>query len=202
VQHNTRRPQRLGTLRKFLTLMVALDVLAIIDAALIRLTRSTVAAFDVPVDLVYGPQPYVLQQLNRQLHPWTVNVSVEDPSVLQLVLGLLTHGLAFAVATLPMLIFARRLVDRAVDTHPFTPEIATGLRRLGIVILAGGLAAELVRSAAAIALYNSALTGSHPFADTDWMIGFWWLAPGLVVLAFAQVIEYGCRIRTELDEVI
>ena len=64
-------------------------------------------------------------------------------------------------------------------------------------------AAELVRSAAAVALYLSALPGGHPFIEgSNWLVNFWWLLPGLVILAFAQVVEHGCALRTELDEVI
>jgi hypothetical protein len=33
-------------------------------------------------------------------------------------------------------------------------------------------------------------------------IGLWWLPMGLVILAFAQVIDHGCALRAELDEVI
>jgi hypothetical protein len=44
--------------------------------------------------------------------------------------------------------------------------------------------------------------GGHPFIDTSWMIDFWWLLLGLVILAFAQFIEHGCALRAELDEVI
>jgi hypothetical protein len=182
--------------------MLTLNVLLLIDAALVKVSGQIVAGFQVPVDLVYGPQPFVLQQVNRHLLPMTVNVYVQSPTPIQTLLGLLAHGVAQAVATLPMIVLARRLVDRAIATDPFTMSMVRGLRRLGLVVLLGGLLAELVRSAAAIALYASALKDGHPFLDTDWMIDFWWLLLGLVILSFAQVVEHGCTLRTELDEVI
>jgi hypothetical protein len=101
-----------------------------------------------------------------------------------------------------MIILARRLVDNAIATDPFTVAMARGMRRLGPVVLIGGALAELTRSAATIALYRGAVSGGHPFTDTNWMIDFWWLLLGLTVLAFAQVVEHGCALRAELDEVI
>jgi len=143
---------RLRAISTLLSVMLALNVLFLINAALIKVTGGVVATFRVPVQLVYGPQPDLLQQVNQHLRPSTIEVDVRDPSLLQTLLGLLTHGLAHAVATLPMIVMARRLVDRAIATDPFTMSMVRGLRRLGLVVLLGGLGAELVRSAAAIAL--------------------------------------------------
>lgn len=198
------RPQdrRLNAIRALLTLMLTLNVLFLVNAVLIKVNGQIVTGFEVSVDLVYGPQPFLLQQGNRHLSPATVDVYVRDPSLIQTLLGLLAHGLAYGVATLPMIIFARRLVHRAIDTHPFTIAMARGLRRLGLIVLIGGALAELIRSAATVALYNTAVSGGSAIADTDWMIHFWWLLLGLVILAFAQVVEHGCALRTELDKVI
>jgi len=198
--------RRLRAIRTLLTLMLALNVLFLIGAALIKVSGGIVARFQVPVDLVYGPQPYVLQQLNWHLSPETVDVYVRDPSLLQTLLGLLAHGLADAVAALPMIVLARRLVDRAIAADPFTMTMVRGLRRLGLIVLLGGLLAELIGSTAAIALYRSALPDGHPVIDTVFVtpgvIDLWWLLLGLVILGFAQVVEHGCALRAELDKVI
>jgi Protein of unknown function (DUF2975) len=196
---------RLRVIRTLLSLMLTLDVLTLISAALIIVTGGIVATFDVPIELVYGPQPYVLRQVNLHLMPNTANVFVQDPSLTQTLLGLLAHGLAYAAATLPMIIVARRLVDRAIASDPFTMAMVRGLRRLGLVVLIGGLFAELTRSAATIALYNSAVPDGHAMRDTtNWITGFsfWWLLLGLVILGFAQVVGHGCALRAELDDVI
>jgi hypothetical protein len=196
------RPGRLRAIRTLLTLMLVSNVLFLVNAALVRVTGQIFTHLQVEVGLVYGPQPYLLRQANLDLLPTTVDVYIDRPSVLQTVLGLLAHGLANGLATLPMIVFARRLVDRAAATDPFTMSMARGLRRLGLVVLVGGALAELVRSAAAVALYNSAVRDGHAFFDVDWMIDFWWLLLGLAILAFAQVVEHGCALRAELDEVI
>ncbi|GAB1645571.1 hypothetical protein [Krasilnikovia sp. MM14-A1259] len=197
-----RRRRPLRGIRVLLTLMITGNVLVLINALLAVWDRQFFGHFPVPVEDVYGPQPYVLQQANLHLHPWSVQVSVSDPTLLQAVLAPLANGLPVAVAALGMAIFARRLVDRAAGLHPFTVEMAHGLRRLGAVILVGGVLAEVVRAAAALALYRTALPHGHPFTGVDWLVHLWWLLPGLMVLGFAQVIAYGCTLRAELDEVI
>lgn len=198
------RPRRLQAIRTLLTLMLMVNVLALAQAVLIWFHRSAVSGFDVDPSLIFGPQPDVLQQLNHDLRAQTVRVSVEDPTVWQTVLSLFGHGLAYYLATLPMIIFARRLVDRAIDTNPFTPATAGGLRRLGRIVLLGGLIAELVRVVAMVLLYHSAVAGGYALTDnaSSLALGLWWLPMGLVILAFAQVINHGCALRAELDQVI
>ncbi|HEV8565897.1 MAG TPA: hypothetical protein VGQ92_02230 [Actinoplanes sp.] len=198
-------PRRLRAIRTLLTLMLTVNVIALAQAALAPFMHSTVTDFDISLELVFGSQPYVLQQLNHQLMPTSLHVFVEQASPPQILLGLFAHGLAYYVATLPMIIFARRLVDQAIATNPFTTSMARGLRRLGRIVLAGGLIAELIRVGAVVALYDSAVAGGHAVTDNAAMIsaiGLWWLPMGLVILAFAQVIDHGCALRAELDEVI
>jgi hypothetical protein len=189
--------------RGLLTVMLALNVLFIIQAALVNVSGQTFTIFDVDPGDVYGPQPYVLQQVNRQINPLYIAVNVRDPSLFQTVLGLFAHGLAQALAAVPMIIFARRLVDRAIAGDPFTAPMVRGLRRLGALVLLGGFAAELVRLAARSALKVSAIGGDwNPLYDPNPTLGFSWLLLGLVILGFAQVIEHGRALRAELDEVI
>ena len=191
----TKRPRRLGKIRGLLSLLLFLNVLTVIGSALVRVTGANVTNFTVYPEAVYGAQ-----QANKQLWPLSVEVYVDHPTLTQTILGLFAHQLTIALATIPMLVYARRLVDRAIRNHPFTPEMARGLRRLGLLVLAGGLAAEFVRGAAMFALTHSATSGTY--IRSEWTIDFWWLLLGLVILAFAQVVEHGCALRAELDEVI
>lgn len=194
--------RRLGVIRGLLTLMLWLNVLGLVAAGLVKVLGSIVTDFPVRADLVYGAQYGTLRQANQQLWPVSVEVYVQQPSTWQTVLGLFSHGLAAAIASVVMIVLARRLVDLAIRTHPFTPGMVTALRRLGITVLAGGLVAEVVRSAAAVLLYRSTVRGGSAFADVDWRISLWWLLLGVVVLAFGEVVEHGCALRAELDEVI
>ena len=196
------RPRRLRGIHGLLSFMLVLNVLALINAALIRVSGQIVTTMPVDPTVIYGPQPYVLQQANRQLSLLSIEAYVREPSLLQTVLGLLEHGLATWIVTIPMIIYARRLVDRAVATQPFTTEMARGLRRLGLLVLAGGLLAELVRSTSGYALYKTTVVDDMAPMYWQWHFDFWWLILGLVILAFAQVVEHGCALRAELDEVI
>ena len=199
------RPGRLTGIRRLLSLMLSLNIVGLITAALLRIDRASVTTFSVEPEQVYGSQPYELQQTNRGLiRPLDIVVVLENPSLGQTILGLLAHGLAYTVATIPMIIYARRLVDEAIATHPFTLSIARGLRRLGLIVLLGGFLAEVVRSVSAIALRQGTIHEGNPLTNADWIVGasFWWLVLGFTILAFAQVVEHGCTLRAELDEVI
>jgi hypothetical protein len=199
------RPGRLTGIRRLLSLMLSLNIVGLILAALTRVSGGNVATFEVEPEQVYGPQPYVLQQTNvGVIRPLDIVVVLDHPSLGQTVLGLLTRGLAYTVATIPMIIYARRLVDEAIATHPFTLSIARGLRRLGQIVLLGGFLAEVVRSLAAIALRQGTIHEGNPLTNANWIVGasFWWIVLGFTILAFAQVVEHGCTLRQELDEVI
>jgi hypothetical protein len=199
------RPDRLVGIRRLLSLMLALNIVGLLSAALVRASGAIVTSFEVNLEQVYGPQPYVLQQTNRGVVlPLDIVVYIEHPSLGQTILRLLAHGLAYAVATIPMIIYARRLVDEAVATHPLTLSMARGLRRLGLIVLLGGFLAELARSVAAIALRQGTIHEGNPLTNGEWVdgISFWWIVLGFTILAFAQVVEHGCTLRAELDEVI
>jgi hypothetical protein len=179
----------LRAIRTLLTLMLAANVLALAEAALVRVLRQNVTGLDLPGHPV----------VPAGLRATSVHAYLTEPSVLQTIAGLGAHGLGYYLATLPMIVFARRLVDHATDHSPFTPVMAAGLRRLGVVVLAGGAAAEIVRVLSAVALQHLAgVDGTLPLSG----FGLWWLPMGLVVLAFAQVIDHGCALRAELDQVV
>jgi hypothetical protein len=85
----------------------------------------------------------------------------------------LSHGLGLTVATLPMLGYAYHVTGEALRNDPFTLAMVRKLRKLGLLILLGGLVYE---AAAFVA--------------------------GRALLAFAEVVRRGCYLRAELDQVI
>jgi hypothetical protein len=119
----------------------------------------------------------------------------------------LSQGLGLIVVTLPMLVYAYHVAGEALRNDPFTLVMVRKLRKLGLLILVGGLVSEVVAFAAGWALLNDALS-SQPVLrngaelDLNRYLSFWWLLPGLLVLAFAEVVRRGCLLRAELDEVI
>jgi hypothetical protein len=119
----------------------------------------------------------------------------------------LSHGLGFIVATLPMLGYGYHVTGEALRNDPFTLAMVRKLRKLGLLILVGGLVSEAAAFVAGRALLDDAL--SHEPAlrkganlDVNQYPSLWWLLPGLLVLAFAEVVRRGYYLRAELDEVI
>lgn len=197
----SRPGRRLAGLRAFLSVLLLLDVLAVAGAVLSVLTGNNTTSFEVPRDVAFGERSPELAGTRVELS--SVVVRVEDPSAYQLLLDLLAHSFGFVLAAIPMIVVARRLIDHAVDDHPFTPRMVTGLRRLGRLILGTGALALVVSNVAAVLLVDSAgVPGAGFFFGGNVVTQLWWLPLGLVVLAFAQVLEHGQALRTELDEVV
>lgn len=119
----------------------------------------------------------------------------------------LSNGLGLLVVTLPMLISGHQVATEAMRHDPFTLGMVRQLRKLGLLILIGGALYQAVAIAAGHALLFDALSAtpalrSGASLDPHQYLSFWWLLPGLLVLAFAGVIRRGCDLRAELDEVI
>jgi len=117
------------------------------------------------------------------------------------------YRLGYLVASLPMLVYAYHVTDEALRNDPFTLVMVSKLRKLGLLILVGGLVCEAAAFGARWALLNDVLDdqtalreGAH--VDASGYPSFWWLAPGLLVLAFAELVRRGCYLRDELDQVI
>ena len=182
-------------IRRLLVLMGLLNVAAI-AGIVFQLDGPASQRFDVL------PGPGADRQSSPGLHLDTLGVTIDQPNGLQSLFDLLAGPLPFALATLPMIWFAVRLLDRITDTQPFTTETAAGLHRLGRLVLVAGAASELIRGIGTYLLQASVVDpGGRVFA-LDYTFSFWWLLLGLVLFAFAQIIAYGCTLRAELDEVV
>jgi hypothetical protein len=197
----TSRPgRRLRGVRAFLSVLLLSDVLAVLAAVLTVLTGNNATSLELPRHAAFGTLSPSLA--TTRIHLSSVEVAISDPSVYQLLLDLLTHSLAFTLAAIPMIVVARRLIDHATDAHPFTEEMVTGLRRLGRLILGAGLLALIVSNVAAMLLVHSVVPQADIPLAGNLVTDLWWLPLGLTVMAFAQIIEYGHALRTELDEVV
>jgi hypothetical protein len=165
----------------------------------------TPVEFWAPSDALKNPVPDPLQpaftpKVEHAVDD-TVVVTVADPTFAQTALEDIALGTLGAIAWLVIAILARRIVTSALGADPFTVSTADQIRRLGIIILAAGGLAELIREAASYALYRSVFPSSS-YLGTVTGASFWWLPLGLAVLAFAAVVRHGCALRAELDEVI
>jgi hypothetical protein len=117
------------------------------------------------------------------------------------------YGLGYLVASLPMLVYAYHVTDEALRNDPFTLEMVSKLRKLGLLILVGGLVCEAAAFGGRRALLNDVLGDQLALREGSYMDPsgyptFWWLAPGLLVLAFSELVRRGCYLQAELDQVI
>ncbi|MEU8234628.1 DUF2975 domain-containing protein [Actinoplanes sp. NPDC048967] len=189
------RHRPFARIRSFLRVLILTDVVAILGQV-VQLDGPATRRFDVlPTALPVG-------QPSTELRIQAVSVSIQDPTAYQTVLDLLSGPLPLAVGTLPIIWYALRLIDRITATQPFTQATATGLRRLGVVVLSTGAACEIVRSVAAYLLAATVVPPGARMVTVDYTLSVWWLMLGLLLLAFAQIIGYGRGLRAELDTVI
>lgn len=148
------------------------------------------------------PSALPVGQPSTELRIQAVSVSIQDPTGYQPVLVLLTGPLPLAVGTLPIIWYALRLIDRITTTQPFTAATATALRRLGVVVLIAGAAAEIVRNVAGYLLAATVVPAGARTVLVDYTTSVWWVMLGQLLLALARIIGYGRSLRAELDEVI
>jgi hypothetical protein len=156
-------------------------------------------------DIFSGESYANVHRLLPTLFLGQVSVYAGEPSRAQDLLYSLGNGLPAMLVLIPLLVSAIRLTENARQNDPFTPQMVRRLRRLGLWVLALGLLSSVVEYVAQTVLLEISL----PHDDTlrfGAMISHyptpWWLLPGLVLLAFSEIVRHGCDLRAELDEVI
>lgn len=129
----------------------------------------------------------------------TVTVCAQHPSAGQHALAFLTEApnellfIAILVLVLRLLVIVRR-------EGPFVPRVAIRLRFLGWFILAGGLAASAVQSAATSYLLQTTLTDPVPVlintinGTNPWVP----LLAGCALLTLARIMRAGARMQDDL----
>jgi DUF2975 family protein len=199
-----RRSGALRPLRALLTFAIIGNILNLLIEPIAALTSGVQnpARFWAPLDALDNPLPHSLQPAFTSRVDEVVAVSVTDHTTTQAMLEIIAGGTVGAVAGLVTAILARRIVTSALRADPFTVSTADQIRRLGIVILAGGGLTEIIRGAALYTLYHSVFPSSSYTGPVTDDLSFWWLPLGLAVLAFGAVVRHGCALRAELDEVI
>lgn len=186
-------------IRVVLGVMMFLDVFVLLAALGNPVqTFGTVQGRDI-----FGGEAY-LHRMHQELGVSDVFVvPVARTTTAQRMLYAVSHGVAFSLAVIPMLIMARRLIAGVLTDGPFTLRVVRRLRVLGAVVLAGGGASELTEYVTARILLDSAVSaGLRTWARPDFHLTLWWLMPGLILLALAEVVRRGQTLRDELDSVI
>lgn len=130
----------------------------------------------------------------------SIEVEVADPSPAQSWLGLLSF-LPTSLVVLLTLVLLRRALGRCLREDPFHPATIRTLRRLGPTIFLAGAAAWALESLVRFALVDSVTSGGPAVSLEFTAIGVW-LIVATTVAAFAEVMQRGRELRTELDGVI
>jgi hypothetical protein len=129
----------------------------------------------------------------------TIYVYVDKPTDKQRALDALRRYPLEAGSVLVFLLLWR-LVAKARYTDPFTSGSVRRMRILAGVVLVGGFIAEYVSGQAQDALVRTMADNDVWAADS--LLTISWLLPGLALLAAAEVLHHGQRMRAELAEVI
>jgi len=125
-----------------------------------------------------------------------VRALVEEPTATQTLLHVAT-SLPTKCVVVTMLFLLVRVVRQARRGDPFTAGNVRLLRQLGITVIVGGIAADVIEALAFKALVGPIVDG----AVGGFVWSGWWLV-GVAFLAIAEVVSRGLRMRVELDGVI
>jgi hypothetical protein len=201
-QAQRRRSAWLAPIRVLLVLMLVGDVIAI---PLLVFGHGAPQVGTVSVGEIFGGEPYVHRRF-PMLDLSRVSVVELDASRAQDLLYLLGGGgLAFTLVSIPILVYAIRLIEDARRNDPFTRAMVRRLRTLGLMVLVLGLLSEVVEYTAQTVLLNISLPDDASLRHFAWINEYpslWWLLPGLVLLGVSEVVKRGCDLRDELDWVI
>lgn len=195
--------QRSGQLRLIHTLLVLMLIGYVVNLALVLFGLGWVPFANVQTGDVLGQQSWTLRQ-HPEIALGTVNVGLSTGAPeLQWLLVKIQHGLVTSIATIPMILLALRLVDKAMATDPFTRETVRRLRVLGFVVLIGGALAELAEYVAGLVLIRLSLPRDvASWATPNVHPTLWWLLTSFVILSVAELVKRGCALRDELDSVV
>jgi hypothetical protein len=160
----------------------------------------------VHVGAIFSGEPYANAHLRLPtLSLGQISVYADEPSLAQDLLYSLGNGLPAMLVLIPLLVSAIRVIENARRNDPFTPQMVRRLRRLGLWVLALGLLSSIVEYAAQTVLLKISLPHDATLQLGAMISHYptpWWLLPGLVLLAFSEIVRHGYDLRTELDEVI
>jgi hypothetical protein len=204
----TPRPRRswLATIQGLLLVLLVLDFLAL---PLYVLPNGAIQLGSVGLIDLWSNRPVLPPRTHPEVFTDRVPILLGvHPSPLQFVLYKLGHGFIYLAVTIPILIYARRIANAARLADPFTLEMVRRLRRLGLLILAGGVVAELTSYLTSLAVLDIYLDKYHaePLmrfdALPDYQPSLWWVLPGLILLGVSEIVRRGVDLRDELDTVI
>jgi hypothetical protein len=195
---------RTGWLRLIGILLILTLVGDILALPLELFQHGVVTLARTDLSTVLGPADFHTRFPHLMVDQVTLT-SDTRPSYLQFLLYSLEHGLAYTVVFIPVIFYALRTVNAAVNGDPFTTRMVRRLRNLGFMVLLGGIVAQTAAAIAGWVLFDIALPHDpmlRDWADPDISGSMWWLLPALLLLAFAAIVKRGVDYRAELEGVI
>jgi hypothetical protein len=151
----------------------------------------TLVFFNAPITVTTSPPDAAANVLSAR-------IEVPEPTGKQIALYAAT-GLPTVVVVLTVLWLLFRLLSQARKADPFTPATVRGLRRLALVVIAGGSLAGLIEVFAQMELSATIPPGS---SEGVWSVPLLWILLGAGFLAVAELVARGVAMREELDRVI
>lgn len=166
-------------------------------AAVVRVVEALLGGFTVPVPLKEAGEFTGTLPDGVAVDPsgW-VPARIAEPTASQSLLHAAT-ALPTLCVVAAALVLLERILRNTRRADPFTAANVRLLRLLGLTVVAGGVAADVVEALAARALAAPIVDG--PVGGFFW--SGWWLA-GIAFLAVAEVFNRGVRMRAELDGLV
>lgn len=137
----------------------------------------------------------------------TLQACINHPSLAQRIMYTLTT-IPGVLLWACVLLLLYRLLRSARRAGPFTTQVATAMRRLGWLIIAGSAAAAAVQAVDRDLLLNSMVTGlfSTIYADAIWA-GLSALIPvpaltGAALLTMARIVRLGAEMDDEIQATV
>jgi hypothetical protein len=193
-----RRPDWINELHGFLLLATVLTgaggIFAVVAVLVGEPIQVEVAADTAlrPDALVGAPPGVVLGD--------AVTLDVTDPSAVQVGWALLATLPRFLLVT-AVLMLLWRAIGRARRTDPFRSGLAGSLRSIGILLIAGGLAAWVAEVVARFGL-SGTVDVDGTYTTLDFTVPAVWMFFGVTLLAVGEIVRRGQEMRADLDGVV
>jgi hypothetical protein len=129
-----------------------------------------------------------------------LRLQVDQPTGIQRGWELLAPLPSFLPMTLA-LVLLWRLVGQARRGDPFTGDMVSRFRTLGLLLVVGGPAVWLLESIGRFAL-SATVSSGVPYGSIDFAVPTAWLLGGFGMFAIGEILRRGQALRTELDGVV
>jgi hypothetical protein len=204
IQPATRRGTWLRPIRVILAVLIVLNI-AWLPLLLLSGYDTGPIAWVMPFgELLQSDEAVRIRYPDLAVRHVLVYGGTEHPPTSLRLLMVSRDYLALALVIIPILVYARHVTYHVLyDDEPFSTATVKRLRRLGFMVLGGGVLVEIARYVAARLVVEIALPAAlKPYAEPVYELQTWWVLLGLVILAVSALIKHGVALRHEVDGVV